>query len=500
MDREHNHISNKLLRAAIYMSLIIDNENIALVDFIQYVESLPSKNSGDMLSTRVIPSFLNTVRRHDIPSFSQKALTYWAVDMALQAMKTTTIIRYLGAMHTLYRKFTGNRRYSGKEEGAVAFSLPDELEVAGSRADFIKKANSNLRCVNNLSKSNRNPDSQQYTYANALKYLLINPEAALSDVVDLRFSDPQPDCQHIEDIKLSMRKSPQAKYVFPLEQGKRRKPAIIHDLLPGMHAVARKAGLDFGETFSRDSLTSIWIAAALKEDILPGEIREIVRSIPPEYSMLALIEPVPLSPFRRSEILNRLSVYLMDKTTAWYVMRLRAGVSPDDVKKELKARRFPMLSQIQFYYPQKTVRRLVKKKAVATDIPILPGILFFRIQYDRIANMMRHIGKLAWCYRTSSDPSSPYSAIPQREMMTFQRSVGAITADIEMEIISGLPDLKEGDEVVIENGTPFDGQHAIIRKIRSLDGTTSCTLRLTDSEFIHWEEITLPASSLTMPR
>lgn len=72
MDRKHNHISNILLRAATYMSLITDNENIALVDFIQYVESLASKNSGDMLSTRVIPSFLNTVRRHDIPSFRKR--------------------------------------------------------------------------------------------------------------------------------------------------------------------------------------------------------------------------------------------------------------------------------------------------------------------------------------------------------------------------------------------------------------------------------------------
>lgn len=448
-----------------------------------------------MLSTRVIPSFLNTVKRHDISSFSQNTLTSWAIDMALQAMKTTTIQRYLGAMNTLYRKYPEK-----KDEDNVTFSLPDELKADDSRTELIRKANSNLKSVNNISKSNRNPDSPQYIHAHALKYLLINPEATLADAVDLRFSDPQPDCQHIEDIKLAMRKSPQAKYVFPLEQGKRRKPAIIHDLLPGMHAVARMAGLDFGDTFSRDSLTSIWIAAAIKEEIPPEEIRAIVRCIPAEYSMLTLIEPASLSALRRSEILNRLAVHLMDRSTAWYVMRLRTGVTPPDVKNELKARRFPMLNQIQFYYPQKTVKKLVKKKAVAVDIPVLPGILFFRIQYDRIANMMRHIGNLAWCYRTSSDPSSPYSAIPQREMMTFQRSVGAITADIEMEIISEMPELKVGDEVVIENGTPFDGQHAIIRKIRSMDGTVSCTLRLTDSEFIHWEEITLPASSLSMPR
>ncbi|MDE6638841.1 MAG: hypothetical protein K2K32_11480, partial [Muribaculaceae bacterium] len=107
------------------------------------------------------------------------------------------------------------------------------------------------------------------------------------------------------------------------------------------------------------------------------------------------------------------------------------------------------------------------------------------------------IGDLAWCYRTTANPSSPYSVIPQEEMRIFQRCVGAFTEDIEMDIVSELPPLNVGDEVVIENGTHLDGQVATIRAVRSIDGTLTYTLQLSDTEFIKWKDVNLPASHIS---
>lgn len=465
-----------------------DNDN----NFLQFVESLDPTNLSSMLSSRILPSFLNAMRRHNIEEFSQNALTFWTVEMMVNAMKSTTVQRYLGALHTVYKQWSGS-----EHDANIDFSLPNVRDYNDSAIAALKLTESNLQKVAHLTKINKNPLSKEHTYLNSLLYLLINPEATLSDVVELRFSDPQIDSFHIDDIKLSMRKAPQAQYVFPLEQGKRRKPAIIHDLLLGIKAASHPAGLEFGNSFSRDSITAIWIAAAIREEISYGEIRAIIKQLPTQYSFLSLIPEAQISGDRKTEILNSVASSFINYSTGWYVMRLRSGVTPDTIKDELKYRKYPLLRQIEFYAPQRKVKKLIKKKAVAVDVPVLPGILFFRMRYDKISKMMSLIGDLAWCYRTTNSPTSPYSAIPQREMKTFQRSVGSMTADIEMDIIASQPPLNVGDEVIIENGTPLDGQQAVIRKVKTKNGNVSYTLRLSDSEFIHWNEVTVSAASLT---
>lgn len=474
------------------MPLTIDIQNDNGEDFLQFVESLNPGDLPAMLATRILPSFLNTLRKHEISSFSQDTLALWTVEMMVHAMKPSTVQRYLGALHTVYKEWHG---YQANAD--LDFSLPqvggyDETAIAD-----LRLTETNLQKVGHLSKINKNPLSQDHTYLNALLYLLINPEASLSDVVELRFSDPQIESFHIDDIKLSMRKAPQAQYVFPLEQGKRRKPAIIHDLLLGIKGASHPAGLEFGNSFSRDSITAIWIAAAIREEISYGEIRSIVRQLPSQYSFLSLIPETPVSDERKAGILNAVASSFINNSTGWYVMRLRSGVTPETIKDELQYRKYPLLRQVEFYAPQRRVKKLIKKKAVAVDVPVLPGILFFRMRYDKISKMMSLIGDLAWCYRTTNSPTSPYSAIPQREMKTFQRSVGSMTADIEMDIIASQPPLNVGDEVIIENGTPLDGQQAVIRKVRKKDGNVSYTLRLSDSEFIHWSEVTVSAAALT---
>lgn len=149
---------------------------------------------------------------------------------------------------------------------------------------------------------------------------------------------------------------------------------------------------------------------------------------------------------------------------------------------------------INYYYPMRIVKRMVKKKMVSKEIPIIPGILFFRLPYDRVGPLIGVIGDLAWCFRTTNSASSPYSVIPRSEMKAFQRCVGSYTSDIEMDIISSLPPLEVGDEVVIEDGSILTGQQATIRKVRSIDGTLTYTLRLSDTAYLRWQDVTLPAS------
>lgn len=476
------------------MSQNVEIKNCEVTDFIDYVESLKASDLSDMLASRILPSFLRTIHNHQFKKFSQEIITYWIVDMLVAGNKPATIQRYAGAIRNLYDSWV---KISGAEnKDTFDFSIPEVAKIDEVSLENLKRLEKNIKSISNLADTNRLPHSKEYTYRLALQYLTINPTMSLPDFVEMKYSDPQPDIEQIEDIIESMRKAPQAKYIFPLEQGKRRMPAIIRDLVSGLHAAARTAGLDFGGSFSRDSITSLWIATAIAEGISYADINSLIKSLPAEYAFLSLIRPSSADEGKRLEMLNKVAARLSNKMTAWFVMRLRAGVTPEEIKEELQVHKFPALKKTQFYYPTYFAKKIVKKRAATVEVPVLPGILFFRIQYDLISKMMSKIGHLAWCYRTSAVSGSPYSAIPVEEMKIFQRSVGSLTSDIEMELISSLPPLEVGDKVVIENGSALSGQHAVIRKVISVKGSVSYTLRLSDSEYIHWKEVTLPATSV----
>ncbi|MDE6018554.1 MAG: hypothetical protein K2G85_07050 [Muribaculaceae bacterium] len=462
-------------------------------EFIGYIEGLSQEDISDMLSLRVIPSFLSSIRSHGYAAFSEGALKDWIVDMLLCELKGSTVKRYAGALHTIYKKW---EKINGIEDQGVKFSIPTDIY----RIEYSKMLSDighNLEATDRLTKISIKHDSPSYVVNKVFQYLLFNPLASLKDAVILKYSDPMPDIEHIDDIVTSMRNAPQAKYVFPLLQGKKREGAIIRDLLSDLHSTAKRAGFKFGDSFSRDSITSIWIAAALKSEIAVSEIRAIVINLPISYSFLSLIPASEISEHRKIEILNTVAYSLTNKTPGWFVLRLRSGVTPEKIKERLKEKESPLQNQIQYYYPLRAVKKIEKKKVVSVEEPVIPGLLFIRLPYDRVTTLVSIIGDLAWCYRSTANPKSPYSVIPQKEMRIFQKCVGAFTSDVELDIISELPPLNVGDEVVIENGTHLDGQIATIRAVRSVDGMLTYTLRLSETEYIKWNDVNLPASHIS---
>lgn len=464
------------------------------VEFIEYIEALDPDILSEMLASRVIPSFFLSVKKHGIDLFSEKVLKLWIVDMLLDGYKGSTVKRYVGAMHTLYKKWLDA---SGFVDDDFAFSVSLNGIDSEATARRLKEVEDNLPAMERFTQRSLKHESQAFVYGNAFQYLLFDPLVSLKGIVTMKFSDPRPDSVHLDDIVTSMRKAPQAKYVFPLQQGKRRDGAIIKDLLSELHATGRRAGLKFSESFSRESITSLWIAAAIRENIPYSEIRGILPGLPTVYSFLSLIAPEEVSEARKTEILNIVAYSITNKNPGWLVLRLRSGVTPEKIRERLKEKESPLQRQIQYYYPLRTVKKIERKKVVSESVPVIPGLLFFRLPYDRVASLVSVIGDLAWCYRTSPNPSSPYSVIPQAEMRVFQRCVGMFTEDVEMDIVSELPSMNIGDEVMIEDGSMLDGQVATIRKVRNVDGTLTYTLRLSDTAYIKFKDVSLPASHLS---
>lgn len=461
--------------------------------FLDYLENANPEDLSEMVSSRVIPSFIHSMRRQSAALFSESVLKLWVIDMLLDGLKGSTIKRYVGALHSLYNTW---QKENLNVSNLIDFSIPKNIYESDNR-HVLEEIEENLVAAQRMVNMSIKQDSPAYVYNKAFQYLLFDPFATLQDIVNLKFADPKPECIHIEDIVTSMRNAPQAKYVFPLLQGKRREPAIIKDLLVELHATARRAGLKFEGSFSRESITSLWIAAAIKEGIAYEDIRGMIPTLPNAYSFLSLIDPSDVAEARKREILNIVAYSITNKNPGWFVLRMRSGVTPERIKERLKEKESPLQRQIQYYYPKRTIKRIEKKKVITEETPVIPGLLFIRLPFDQVSPLIGIIGDLAWCYRTTANPSSPYSVIPQAEMRIFQRCVGAFTEDIEMDIVSELPPLNVGDEVVIENGTHLDGQIATIRAVRSVDGTLTYTLQLSDTEFIKWKDVSLPASHIS---
>lgn len=284
-----------------------------------------------------------------------------------------------------------------------------------------------------------------------------------------------------------MRKSSRKKYVFGLEQGKKRETQISRELLHDLWSTANLLGFDFGNCFSRESISSIWIAAAMKVGIPIAEICGLVKQIPSEYSYLKAVGRASLSANRKRAVLQKVADSINDNTRQWFIMKLRSGKTPDDIKEAIAENFAEMVSDTIFYHPAHQVVRYDKKnKKIREEVPYLPGILFFKTRRDKVGTLFSRIGDLAWCYKVSNTPGSPYCTIPIGEMKKFQKYVGQFTPDIKMELVTRDDALALGTTVRINGGGMMEGRIGIIQSVKNANGTRTYTLILSDRDVAMW--------------
>lgn len=448
-------------------------------DFLEFVESVPEGARSEMLSARVIPSFIASVHKYAVDEMSERALRIWAVDMLANGIKITTCRRYMGTLHSLYKSWNKDSFddpfVNVKNDLAQPFANPDK-QIAGSLALLPRL----------LKKTEKSSD---WVVANVILYLFYNVKASVADVVRLKFDDTGVECPQVDDLVREMRVSPQSKYVFPLNQGKRREGAIVRDLISSMHSTLRSAGIFTGDTFSRETVTSLWIASAMDCGIPLTRIRSLVNVLPPDYAFLSLIDRVDTDPRREAAVINRVAENFNDKSVRWYVMRLRHGVAPEDIAASLGDDEKKGYKELTFYYPVRKEVRKKNKKIETIETPYLPGLLFFRLRSDKVGKYMSRVGDMAWCYRVSNSPESPYSYITCREMMAFQRQIGDFTPDIEMELVTHAPSVGIGDKVRINGGGLLSGLEGVVRAARNVDGSVTYTLTLSDTSYIKWQDV-----------
>lgn len=446
--------------------------------FINHVENRTNAELSGRLTVNAAVSFLNSMRQHRIEEVKEDSLRMWFVDMTLNGLRKSTRKKYFSRIHTLYREW----RSAPSEDPFEA--LKDDVNL--DYESGLEEAEANRLLVDRLLKNR--PDNGERDMRDVFFYLLYDVGATLHDAVNLKFGDDIADCMQLDDLIESIRKiSQRKKYVFGLNQGKMREPQIMRELVGGMHSMLKNAGMRFEKGFSRESITAIWIAAAIKSGVCLQDIRSMTATIPSGFEALRLISPSQLTDRQRGRLTRRVADSINDKTSQWFVMRMRSGNTPDDIKQKISQTIPETYADMLFYYPtHKVVKKNVKGRTVSEETPYLPGVLFFKMGRDKVTPLFNKIGDIAWCYKWSKSPESPYCTISSNDMKTFQRHIGQFTPDIRMEFMTREQPLAKGSEVVIRGGGFMEGHIGVIESVKNADGTRTYTLTLSEKEYATW--------------
>lgn len=253
-----------------------------MASFLEFVENKIIADSDDRTMKSAVMSVIESFTSQSYDDVTDESLRGWIADMIISGLKPSSRKKYLGIISSLYREWRGD---DGEMDPFVSVK---KLALTDAESE-INRVNSNLVFLRRLLNVSR--DSEYYETVNLFLYLLYNVEAGLSDVIKLTFYSDIPHVSQIDDIVEKMLVSKRKKYVFCLDQGKKREGQILRDMLHKMSSVIGGYGFDFSGEFSRDSITSLWISAALKAGIKVTEIRSIVKNIPKDYSYIQFVRP-----------------------------------------------------------------------------------------------------------------------------------------------------------------------------------------------------------------
>lgn len=456
----------------------LDNQPDSSGSFFENVGKIHSEAAPQSLTAYATASLLEAVRKYRLRSADTSSLKLWIASMLLDGMKAATCRRYAGKIHALYLQYRGADNAGDDPFQQVQHAFTDAYQSDS------RQARRNLEVVKRL--FGKSEASDEWQTISIFLYLLYDVEASLSDVAKLTFDNAPAFCPQIDEIIKSQSSANGRKYVFSLNQSHARMPGIVHGLADSLAGTMTAVGMRLGHGFSREEVSSMWIAAAIRAGIDLRHIRAIVPAIPAAYSALALIDKAEITEGMRQAIICRVADGINDSTPRWFVMKMRRGVRPGDIRSRIDATMPGRMDITRLYYPTRTVTRMEGKKRIREEVPYLPDMLFFRTPYDKVRSLFANIGDLAWCYRTTDRPDSPYSVIPHAEMMIFQRSLGLLTPDVRLELSAGQSrTLGVGRHVSITGGM-MKGYTGIIRDIDETSGTRLLSLSITNSLSLNW--------------
>lgn len=374
----------------------------------------------------------------------------WVSDLLYHGYRQSSILTYLSKISALYGKAV--------KEGLVGRN--DCFSAVTARIREIPAARLNLWAdsrtfdrLRTLAGKDAPRTAYQQLARDIIMFSVYNGGLTFQQLGAYRKTDYTGDSQAILDI-VSRYSRPKNRYLFPLRQSERT-PCQLRSVIAALF---------------KDGLASVGIRAEGCPDSLASDLWSIAAKhagFPPGSIAGCLCNPAALWPFaipealtseRIARIRRRVIEVLESDPEEWYAMQFRPRVSYGMISERMKSSPVKFLSE---FYPMEEIVRRVGRKLISQERPVMPGLLFFKSRASALGALFRHVGDLAWGYRTGRSGSS-YAVIPPEAIAEYQCAVGKFSDGIG-EYPDGILQIEEGDRVMITDGK-FGGYSAVFEK------------------------------------
>lgn len=450
----------------------------------RFVEFVEKRSQSDTLIHTLSSSFISSLPASLPEKLTADLLRNWVIRMVARGLSKTTYTRYVRRLHTLYKEFRRNHGRDPFEEIHPLLSI-DTSDSRERYRHLLSKVGNLLAII-----PAKKHDKDNGVVIAALAFLVYLPNLTIENLIALKYRDPIPDVAQLRDVIDNMHTAgSNRQYILPVSQGKQRTPHIAAGILKSISEL-------LNTEVTREDLTAIWIEAALKLHIDPAEIRTLITLLPEAYSYLDHLSPVNITERRYTQILTSVADSINQRARRWHILHLRPGVKADELRQAIITA-LPRLSRdIDYYYPTRRVMVIdsKSKKKIKKEVPLLRNILFIKIESQKIGKMTARVGQLAWCYRQTPTPNSPYSVISHRDMQRFQHHISLLEPGNEITLREN--GMQPGTQVQIEGGERMVGYIGEIESVKNTDGTRTYTLRLSAGTTATWTIADIPEAYL----
>lgn len=394
-------------------------------------------------------------------------LSEWVSWMFSTGYAYGSVMTYLGRLSALYGK-AAKERIAPKSDcfSAVKEKLKDASK-SSVEVNSIDDCWGKLRALV-LADCSKNPRRQ--LGKDLVLFSLYNGGLSLDRLAKYKKSEYQGSDEAVQAI-VSRNAKPKNKYLFPLHQSELTTKQLRLSISSIYSDTLKSVGINLSECAPID----LWAVAASRCGFSAADIAGCVGEISGINPLYSFATKAELTSERKTEILSRVTAVLAKDPEDWYAMQFRPYV---DYKK-LQARLDAVgITLSKTFYPMEEIVRRVGKKMKREQKPVVPGLLFFKSKATTLPDLFCLIGDLAWGYRYSRGPRSPYAVIPQAAIDQYESAIGKFADTIDA-YPEGTLRFEPGDTVEITGGD-FTGLLAVFEKElrETSDGATRVTHRL----------------------
>lgn len=397
----------------------------------------------------------------------------YAVESLWRGQSPATVIQRLNILNSIFRRRTASAqspiaepREMARLIGEPSFELPPLLKTPVYE-----------RCLTTL-RTIAADGGATAIGADLLLYSVLNPSLAPDKLILLTKSDIAGSKGLSRQI-LRRNAASRRKYVFDLRQSYRTPRQIAAAVIESLRG-------DFGHLAPGGDISLARLAGSLRAAIAmrcgaTASRAEAELTAGAPYTLPP--RPADMSPRTgepRPE--GEIEQLLTQGQTGWYVLRMRRGVSFDELQQRIVARIHP---SPELFYPVETVRKKLRGRNILVEQPFISQTVFVRTRREDLLPLMREIGDLAWCVRLSREADAAPAVVPRREMTRFQQAIGIFTPDTEL-YLPGTLKARPGEKVILIQAGYTD-RHAIIEDVvRSDSGTVLFRVRLNTDFGYEW--------------